>query len=107
MMALASQRITLDYISKIPMIAVCAYAWFQEEQYLDLFYVLGNKNPHEQLLTVWGCSAEKMERWLSVHMPAGDRQFHLSSIQRQVQLYNEISQSKGIFHVLTTLFMLI
>lgn len=62
MMALASQQISLDYVSKIPMIAVCAYAWFQEEKYLDPFYVLGNKNPHEQLLTVWGCSAEKMER---------------------------------------------
>lgn len=58
-MALASKQISLDYLREIAMTAVCAYAWFQEEQYLDLFYVLGNRNPHEQLLTVWGCSAEK------------------------------------------------
>lgn len=59
-MALASQQISLDYVRKIPMIAVCAYAWFQEEeQYEDLFYVLGNRNPHEQLLRA---QLRKMER---------------------------------------------
>ena len=74
-MALRSQLISLGFVRKKYLIAVCACVLFKEEQYLSLFYVLGNRNPHEQLLIVEGAQLRKMTRGSSsVQMPAGGRQ---------------------------------